>query len=323
MAQPTMRVGNRSSRRPLTSPAGIGITGGNTSDGSAGNADFGGPGGPSPNPLQYNNQGQPNFDNHGQPFITPPVPPVLVLHLDAALGVTMAGSTVTRWADQSGFGNDALQNLTDPLSTVPVNFNPADVNGLPSIVFQTNTYGSDPAYLNPTGPYSSLLLSMILNPPFTMVLLQSDTPGPGSGLPIWTSLYGNMLSFKSTANPHGIAFAPWQANDSALAGLKMAPTNLSAINSTFGITSQPVNLFIVRYFGPGNIKYTGYSIAGRGDFHDTAAGSPLSVLGTGLVPGEIGQGTWISIPELMAYTGCISDADVTALVLYFATKYAI
>lgn len=319
-----MRIGSRSSRFPISRPAGIGISGGSTANSSAGNAGFGGPGGPSPNPLQYDSGGQPTHDNQGHPYApVPPPTPVRVLWLDAALGVTLAGSTVIRWADQSGLGNDAIATVIDPLSTIPVTVNPSDVNGLPSIVFKTATHGSDAGYLNPTSPYASLFLSLMMNPPFTMVLLESATPGPGSGLPIWTSLYGNMLSFQSTANPHGICLAPWQANDSPLSGLRMVPTNLSTVNSSFGITSQQVNLIIARYIAPANIKYTFYSIAGRGDFHDTAAGSPLSVQGTGIVPGEIGQGTWISIPELMAYTGAISDADVDALIIYFQGKYAI
>jgi hypothetical protein len=64
--------------------------------------------------------------------------PHVVLLLDAAQGITRAGRSISRWADQSGNGNDAIAGADAPTPS----FAEQAIHGLPAVHFEGGSWMS-------------------------------------------------------------------------------------------------------------------------------------------------------------------------------------
>lgn len=64
-----------------------------------------------------------------------------ILWLRADMGITLNGSNVIRWADQSPAANDAVQDIA--ATTRQPGYNPIQINGRPTVFFDASTAGSE------------------------------------------------------------------------------------------------------------------------------------------------------------------------------------
>jgi hypothetical protein len=214
----------------------------------------------------------------------------LKLWLEAGAGVTLSGSNVTAWADQSGNGNNCSQATGADQPT----FSSSTIGGQPGLVFSGSQFLTGAANLD-TGSSARTLV----------VILKSSTTQAGS---VFT--YGTGGSRWITWDGlSGITGATWSDT-----------TNIAT--STPSTASTPSAL-TWSSAGPGT-NVINYSINGTaqtvttGNWTNTSSRTGYTVAANTTVQGFNG-----TICEILAYDHVLSGADFATLYGYLGAKYSI
>ena len=235
----------------------------------------------------------------------------LVVWLDASKGVTQAAGKVSRWADQSGQGNDAAQALAARQPSV----HPGALAKKPTIAFDGVASGlglADAASLRwGLEDYTIEIVAGYTNTPST-----DDVVGYGA---LWTkgtpaypypgvALFGNSIAGAATSN----LLVQVKSPDDTPRGW---------VNSK----ADGLNDGTFRVYGTRRVGQT--KLEARVDGAITAATIGPVDVSTGGQPVFIGsrdgslQLLHGEIAEIVAYRGALSDADIATLEAYLRTKY--
>jgi len=235
----------------------------------------------------------------------------LVVWLDAARGVT--GSPVTRWADQSGAGNDAAQTAAGSQPALTA----AGINGMPALTFNgqaTFLRIADSATTRwGTGAFTVMVVARGAPNTNTNAMLyqKSEADSPFNGL----NLYLNSARASGSTTPAGI-----QVNANAytltaddfgddqphLFGGRLITAGTT--NGLLDIRVDGVRQGAVNFPDPVNIDAPG---------RDTIIGH------NGYNPAPGLQAFAGDIAEIVAVKGTVSDAELASLEAYLMDKYGL
>lgn len=241
-----------------------------------------------------------------------PAPPAtgLQLWLKADAGITLSGSKVSAWADQSGNGNNVAQATGANQPT----FNASSVNSLPGVTFgASNTVWLNNTTTNPLSAGSARSILIVMKPgsataslaqsPFT--LRRSAGPGPGVFGTSLQAASGNNYYFTDGYVQAYQATQPSYANTALEAEWLAAAVGASAslaynVNGT--LVSSPTNFFTNTDGGA-----TGFTVGNRED----NGGSTLNQQFVG------------DICEILVYDHVLSSPDLAAVRAYLQNRYGI
>ncbi len=216
--------------------------------------------------------------------------------LDASDGSTIStsGGKVTQWDDKSGFGNHAVQPVTDRQPS----YEAASMNGQPAIRFDalgTDPFGTSPTddgmLINPTG--------FSLNRGYTVYLVDQYSGGK----------FGRTLTnADSTSN---WLLGHWNGNEAHYTGAFIGPN--VAVATNVPLISE----------GVGGTSFSSTMRNGR----------PVGYGGTLAVPGRIGLGdddgiTWsesstADVSELVVFQRVLTDTERWGVTDYLQSKYGV
>jgi hypothetical protein len=252
-----------------------------------------------------------------------------VLWLDAAKGVTAAGSKVTAWADQSGNHNDASQQNA--------NWQPglvaAGIAGLPSVHFTANNapQGGQASYGTLLNIADSTTLQWASDDYLIEVVARYDNV-PDTTLAVERATgYGTFFT-KQTQNPaqpaEGVAFY----GNTPLSDMAAGTTAVSSfvyvshgvINSTAGFNDG-----VARVLGAQRINQTALSLRVNGaeTATSTVPAMDVSEVGVGARIGASGDATLArldgDIAEMIIVRGAITATDLARIESYLRAKYGL
>jgi len=171
------------------------------------------------------------------------------LWLDAALGVTLNGSNVSSWADQSGYGYDASQGTADnqPLYVA------SGVNGLPSIRFDGSNDYLGGSYPFSDGVHTILMVAKTLtHASYKRLMIAYPSTGNLSCL-VTDSVSNNYLI--STSVGENVAYNTGQFNVIAAACLDTSHNYITSDNVRGATKSQVL--------GAGSTSAGNYTLGSR------------------------------------------------------------
>lgn len=209
----------------------------------------------------------------------------LEVWLEGGSGITLSGSQVTLWADQSGNGHDVSSDVAAPISafgTVTYNATDSEINNKPSLVFDGASV------------LRASVASFSLAQPQTVFVVGKSTvvgktfldAGSGAGL----------AQIGSTTTT-------WRVRQDVI-------YNVGTINSVY-------NIFSVTFNGAAtNFRRNGSDI-GTGNA-GTAIREGITVGGNTSTAGMTGN-----IAEVIIYSGALSAPDIALIEGYLNSKYTI
>ncbi len=230
--------------------------------------------------------------------------PGLALWLDAAKGVTADGSgNVSKWADQSGNANDAVQNILslEPVVVTPGINGKAVIRFAPPAATAPNLTIADAATLRlGTGDFFIGIVAKrpTANGSLGCVLSKQVTPNPYAGYAIYLNLSASHAGGQLDANNNVLSTGGPYADGVA---------RQFAFARTSGAATFRVNGVV-----EGNLPGT--------SVNSDAVGVPLSI--GGVAPNGL-HGLAGDVAEIVIVKGTISTSDSAAIESYFKTKYAL
>jgi hypothetical protein len=240
----------------------------------------------------------------------------LALWLDASLGVTLAGSKVSGWSDQSGQGNHAAQVTDARRPTVE----PNAISGRPGIKF--NPLDTDNQFLTVadasslqfgTGEFTILIVAKASknDEDYSNFLNKQEAFAPYPGPSLWLNLpneppsdpaHDGKLMFQVAFNATGEAATIGHGFDSG------AP---------FILTGRRIGLNTIRVRVNG-VEADGTLGADNPSRDVSAPGRPLTIGANGNMDA---QNVRASIGEIIAIKGSVSASDLAGLESYLEAKY--
>ncbi len=235
--------------------------------------------------------------------LTTPVAGGLSVWLRANAGVvTNSNGLVTRWADQSGKGNDAAQS--DP--TVAPLLVPSVVNAQPALRFGTNQFSANQFLEVPdagtaftAGDFSTFVVARFTDFASYRVLWTKSSGGVAAPLDWWFSPGGGVPNaFRGDGTAYG----------GPVAGIHPAPAGQFA---TVGLTAGGTTL----------AHYLGFAANGTG----TITNTPASAGETLRIGSRDDGGTQMAgdIAEILIYNHALSDTDRSNTASYLCSKYGL
>jgi hypothetical protein len=227
----------------------------------------------------------------------------LKLWLDAAKGVTLSGSNVTAWTDQSGSGNNVATGPGSPTFSASV------INGQPGITFPGS--GSNVGLVNTT---SNLLTSGSARSIIAVVLPTTTVSNQGGGVVVFR-LNASAAQFAATL---GVIGHPAIVQSDSIAVDVSTTTNALASTSPlvaeWHATANPSGT--LTHNQNGSARSLVSSTMGNAETGTTG-------FGIGYYPGLTSRTFNGSICEVLVYDHVLSAGDLAALRGYLQAKYAI
>jgi hypothetical protein len=233
----------------------------------------------------------------------------LVVWLDAARGVT--GSPVTRWADQSGAGNDATQTVSGRQPALTA----SGINGLPSITFDGATTFlqiADSATTRwGTGDFALFVVMRGAPNVATNAMLynKSELPSPYSGINLLLSATRGSVSAKASiqldADFYATSLDDFDDADPHVLGGRLVAAGAGAL---LEMRADGARQGMLSVTGAINID---------------APGQPTIIGHNGYNPASGFQAYKGDIAEIVAVKGTVSDAELASLEAYLTDKYGI
>jgi len=217
----------------------------------------------------------------GEASFVPTNLPGCVLWLRADLGVTLNGTTVSAWADQSGNGNNVSQSTGSAQPT----FNNVDssYNGKSTFSFVSANSQALTGTFTKTQPFTIVLVGHSTNS-----LLNDEFIFGGSGVGIWTaSISDEVTSYAGSvlAAANGTAGTP-----ALMAATFNGATSALYVNSSTAVASGNI----------GTNNMSSISIGGENSQAHFLDGK---------------------MAEVLIYTGALSAAQVNTLFAYLNNRY--
>lgn len=228
----------------------------------------------------------------------------LELWLDASVGITLNGSDVSAWADQSGNGNDATQGTA---SAQPA-FNSTGLNGFPTVEFDgVDEFlicdGVVPAFVGEDLPHTMFF-----------VTYRGASPTNGGVVAIETATPSSTLNQTKWASSTSASFF-MQIGDAA-----------GVASSTSSVDSSPTtpDIFAHSYSGTSGRWFRQTSAFGGPNTVNRGVSTPTRGRIGAVKPGLTGNAWYLGgISEIILYTRELDQAEREGIVAYLKDKYGL
>lgn len=224
----------------------------------------------------------------------PPPSSGLALWLKADAGVTLSGSDVTNWADQSGNGNDVAATGTPPV------FNSSSINSLPGITFNAST---------PT-PLENSISSVLTAGSDRHIIVVSKPSNPQGG----TLICFRFTSLDSTWDVLTLGGAQYFWSDGS---------DLANTSAAVDYTATPIAVEFTGQVGsPPTVDINTTSIT-LTTANNVTTESGTTGFAIGERPSSPGQGWFGDICEVLVYDHVLSSPDLATVRTYLQARYNI
>ncbi len=239
----------------------------------------------------------------------------LVLWLDANTGVTTSGSSITKWADQSGQANDAIGDSDGgtPTPTLVA----SSINSLPAAHFVATSAQhlsiADATSLQwGTGDYFIAVVSKFDNDP---------TGGLSTGIGSFYAKLGTGSGALFFANDYNYA-AALDGGTAFAAGLCSLEDPNTEVQYAASYNDGTARLYAVqRASGSEYLRVNGTQVAsGTSTVDVTESGSVVNI---GIISSGNAAALDGDIAEMIAVKGTLSSSDLSNIEAYLKSKYAL